>query len=347
MVVATSKSYAWCKTQLPPCCLRIHPEDTSRIYVGTYKLDEASRVKHGSLDHYNYNTTTRELTLVESHRTPSAILDIKFDPRDSSTLASAHSNGHLMVWKTHGDQLEMVDDIALNETSLITSLVFNPSAAKEVLVTFTSGYSAIIDLARPKTLRWLDSVHELECWTGAFGEVGGLQNVVFTGGDDSRLVAHDLRTQGEIWTVKRGHDAGVVSIMTSSARWNRGMSNGLWTGSYDDHLRVWDLRCANSSLVEGVVPKMLHSRNLGGGVWRLVPSPMDDRLLSCCMYDGARVVDASTPEFKVERYFKGKHESMCYGGDWSRDGSYIATCSFYDNIVHVWSPDEVEEEKKH
>ncbi|KAI5958240.1 hypothetical protein KGF57_002595 [Candida theae] len=348
-MVATSARLAKTTTNLPPCCLRIHPNDTSRIYIGTYKLEEDTGIKHGSLDVYTYKGA--ELSLVTSIPTKAAILDMKFNPQDASQLISAHSNGQITVWRVgpNVEDLTKVKGIVIDEdeTNCITSIFYNPNDPNKVLLTLTSGSSVIADLVS-QAITPLEGQHSLECWTGSFGELGQLNHVAYTGGDDSQLVAHDLRTSQPIWTLSRGHDAGVVSILSPSSKWNASNGNLLWTGSYDDNLRVWDLRCidkSNPSLLEGYIPRKLHEENLGGGVWRLIPSPLekDERLLSCCMYDGARIVNTRGDDFSVDRYFKKDHASMCYGGDWSFDGKFVATCSFYDKAVQVWSPDEVED----
>ena len=346
-MVATSSRLAKTNTDLPPCCLRIHPNDTSRIYIGTYKLEEDTRIKHGSIHLYKYESSS--ISLLLSIPTKAAILDLKFNPQDASQLISAHSNGQLIIWKVgSSDEITKVKEIVIDddESNCITSVFYNPNDPNQVLVTLTNGYLAIHDLVS-QTTTFLDTQHSLECWTGSFGELGQLNHVVYTGGDDSQVIAHDLRTSQLIWTLSRGHDAGVVSILSPSPQWNASNGNLLWTGSYDDNLRVWDLRCmdkSDPSLLEGFIPRKLHEENLGGGVWRLIPSPVenDDRLLSCCMYDGTRIISTSGADFSVDKYFKRDHESMCYGGDWSSDGKYVATCSFYDRVVQLWSPDEVE-----
>jgi diphthamide biosynthesis protein 7 len=59
------------------------------------------------------------------------------------------------------------------------------------------------------------------------------------------------------------------------------------------------------------------------------------------MYDGARIVEHNET-FNVMKYFKNDHESMVYGCDWSLDGDRIASCSFYDNVIQIWSANEIE-----
>lgn len=131
----------------------------------------------------------------------------------------------------------------------------------------------------------------------------------------------------------------MVLILAPSPKWLSTRPNELWTGSYDDNLRIFDLRNIDSDngpiLYQGLLPQEKVKQNLGGGVWRLIPEPNSDRLLACCMYDGARIIEPSADGFKVDAYFKGDHESMCYGGDWQ--GETMVTCLFYDGVVHQWS----------
>ncbi|KAK6464755.1 WD40-repeat-containing domain protein [Scheffersomyces coipomensis] len=343
-----SKRLGVTKTELPPCCLRYVPNDNTILILGTYKLeDDGSR--HGSLD--IYKNDDGQLSFISKEPTASAILDIKFNPQDDSMLISAHSTGEIMVWKydQENKSLEIKEIMQIFEREyLVTSIVFSITSPNILLATSTSGESSIVDLYS-KTNETLFTTHELECWTGNFGELGELSNVVYTGGDDAKLIAHDLRTMDKIWsTTSRHHDAGVVSILPSGTSWNNANPHQLWSGSYDDNLRIFDLRLmdkSNPSLIPGYIPKILKQENLGGGVWRLIPSPIegDERVLACCMYDGARVINPLADNgFEVSRYFKGDHSSMCYGGDWAEKTNTIATCSFYDNILQVWSPNEIE-----
>jgi diphthamide biosynthesis protein 7 len=118
--------------------------------------------------------------------------------------------------------------------------------------------------------------------------------------------------------------------------------NMLLTGSYDEYLRVWDMR----SMAKPVNEKSL---NLGGGVWRIKYHPsIADVILAACMHNGFAIVKVGTKDATVmETYCK--HESLAYGADWqtseveehNTDSSVIATCSFYDRLLRVWKPENL------
>ncbi|OVF07017.1 putative diphthamide synthase [Clavispora lusitaniae] len=332
----TAQRIAVTKTELPPCCLRIHPEDPSVVLLGTYKLEE-SGARHGSVD--VYRTENGHFRPLGSTPTSSAILDLKFCPGNSSLFVSAHSTGEIRVWAFEDAAASEKRTVQVFEPDvLVTSVFFDPRSAKTVLATATSGEAALVDLETGECVYWTS--HSLECWTGAFGESAGAENVVFTGGDDAKLAAHDRRMECPIWaTGPRFHDAGVVSILCSGEKWLPSKPSTLWTGSYDDCLRTFDLRMLDSPdgpvLHSALLPKENSRQNLNGGVWRLIPAPDATRVLACCMYDGARIIEPGDGAPNISTYFKGDHESMCYGGDWV--GENIVTCSFYDNVVQQWA----------
>lgn len=98
--------------------------------------------------------------------------------------------------------------------------------------------------------------------------------------------------------------------------------------------------------------------DVGGGAWRVKWHPEARRstdLLVACMHDGFKVVRLASSviggeaasslhgdnEWKVVKRFDD-HESLAYGVDWSykpksnTGSSLIASCSFYDHILHTW-----------
>lgn len=338
----TSQRLAVTASKLPPCCLQIHPLNTEIIFVGTYELEKSLGLRNGTIETYTLINGT--FTLVKETSTPLAILDLKFHPADPQFLVLAHSVGKVVIWDVDTDTCDLTVrqeyDVS-KDNILVTSVFFDPSNTNRLLCTLTSGEAVLLNLSTGES-ESLDTSHELECWTGAFGQLGPCQNVVFTGGDDSKLTAHDLRTNEKIWSTNhRHHDAGVVSILCPSQSWLLSRPNDLWTGSYDDCLRVFDVRHIEGDdgpyLYQSLLPLETSKKNLGGGVWRLIPGPDTNNVLACCMYDGARIIKPVKDSFEVERYFKGDHESMCYGADW-RNPDSVVTCSFYDNVIQLWLP---------
>ena len=121
------------------------------------------------------------------------------------------------------------------------------------------------------------------------------------------------------------HDAGVCCVQVAPLSLNQ--PDLLASGSYDENLRVWDLRNMRNPLSEW---------HLGGGVWRLQwnPSVMDSKgwqILCCCMHNGFQAVTEGQEAPTL--VYHGPHTSLAYGGDWFRHspGSQRASCcSFYD-----------------
>lgn len=337
-------------SSLPPCCLVVHPKDKSLVIVGTYKLHEGD-LREGTIEIYKVDLKDKSLKLAADYAAGSAILDLKIHPKNLDLIFTCHSTGEVKIWRIDIGDLTLKEQDhhqIVEKTTLLTSMAFSPNSDEEIALTATDGSVSTLCYGSGRhSITQMHTTHDLECWIGAYGQVGDLRNVLFTGGDDGRLIAHDLRSSMHIWSTNYNHhDAGVTSILCPSETWNANKNNHLWTGSYDDCLRIFDLRVMDSrapSLIEGYLPRVIQKKNLGGGVWRLLPSllPNDDRVLSCCMYDGARIVEVNDSGFEVSRYFKGDHESMCYAGDWSTDGEFVVTSSFYDKVIQVWSPDEV------
>lgn len=348
------------KTKLPPCALRIFQDRF--ILVGTYHLDKSNGNRVGSLDVYD-----DQLNLLQSYGCYGAILDLKLSPFEKGLVATAHSTGNVSLWKIkcadNDDKIEL--ELASNfqvfdPEVLVTSLHFSPLEANLLLVTATSGESATIDISVQQPLGKISvqgssrdvvenygdtfsSLHGLECWIAEFGQLSPLQNVVFTGGDDATIMAHDLRSKDCIWSNCRIHEAGVVAIKCSTPSFRFSKPTSIITGSYDDHIRSLDLRMLGDSIYPGQNTPVARKTelNLGGGVWRFAEcpekTPESDTLLVCRMYNGAAVVnqDKNSDEFSVVNYLKKGHDSMCYGGDWC--SKFIATCSFYDNSLQRWN----------
>ena len=125
-------------------------------------------------------------------------------------------------------------------------------------------------------------------------------------------------------------------------------------GSYDGHLRLFDTRHPLRPIEQATF-------DVGGGIWRTKWHPTNpNRILIAAMHNGFSVIDYDGirpsndddddevvvlepgPGRLVKRF--EAHESLAYGVDWNQVGAesdddkdLVASCSFYDHVLHVWS----------
>lgn len=153
----------------------------------------------------------------------------------------------------------------------------------------------------------------------------------FPGGDDCILNAFDVRVGTD--AVKKNsktHSSGVTSLASGLPS-----PNHLMTGSYDEHLRLFDKRAFNRPIQE---------IDLKGGIWRIKLNPVDLNLILCaCMYHNFSIVQYSFESgFLLDAEIEHGKDKICYGADWGRQKgpalskSYkFATCSFYDKLFSL------------
>ena len=180
--------------------------------------------------------------------------------------------------------------------------------------------------------------HAYEVWATAFDIC--TPQLLYSGSDDCRFSCWDLRESPStlVFQNTKSHQMGVCCFAQTPMN-----SNMLLTGSYDEFLRVWDLRST-------LKPVSKYSISLGGGVWRIKPHPsMPGLVLAACMHNGFAVVQVGDETAVVAESYV-KHESLAYGADWQRGEcvedktrreSLVATCSFYDRLLRIWKPESL------
>lgn len=178
--------------------------------------------------------------------------------------------------------------------------------------------------------------HDLEIWTAAHQRLDG--GLLMTGADDCTLKGWDTRAPTRpAFTNSKSHAMGVTSIQTDPRGEHR-----VLTGSYDEQLRIIDLRMPTTALC--ALP-------LGGGVWCARWHPRErGAILTACMHNGFQIARARA-EDQLEHVASyeghGVGDALAYGADWShapatdtsagRARLLGATCSFYDHALHLWA----------
>lgn len=208
-----------------------------------------------------------------------------------------------------------------NYGSLVVSL---SNGSLCVLNPDSSGNLAIVN-------QW--HAHDYEPWIAAWNYWD--TSIVYSGGDDLAMKGWDVRQNFSqpIFTNKR-FNAGVTTIQSHPH-----IEYLIAVGSYDNSVCTFDTRKPLVPLVQG---------DVGGGAWRVKWHPSPSRkedLLVASMHDGFKVAKAHHGEgvtWEIVKRFDD-HKSLAYGADWSFappgiDGeTLIASCSFYDHTLHLWS----------
>eukprot|EP00158_Paraphelidium_tribonemae_P001498 Partr_v1_DN24471_c0_g1_i3_m66267 putative WD repeat domain 85 len=184
-----------------------------------------------------------------------------------------------------------------------------------LVASYSDGSLSLID--NDGTLKDNWNAHEFEAWIVAFNH--HQPSIIYSGGDDCLLKVWDTRLDPKSPLVtSRAHSMGVTSIQS-----NRCQEYQLATGSYDEHVLLWDTRN---------MKRPVDDIKVGGGVWRLKwHSSRQDTLLAACMHNGFHILHKNQVAISYM-----EHSSLAYGADWVTDG-IIATCSFYDHSLHLWT----------
>lgn len=105
--------------------------------------------------------------------------------------------------------------------------------------------------------------HQLEAWAAAFDHWSPW--LIHSGGDDCAYRLWDSRQgfDAPAWQSSKAHGAGVCCASSSPHR-----EHLVCTGSYDDHLRLWDVRLLQRPVVQAEVGGCA-GRQFSGG-WALI-----------------------------------------------------------------------------
>merc|ERR1711924_513147 len=135
------------------------------------------------------------------------------------------------------------------------------------------------------------------------------------------------------------HNGGVCSVQS-----NPFLEHMLVSGSYDEHIFLWDERS---------MARPISQIEVGGGVWRLKwHFKRPHVLLAACMRGHVQILStqresmAALNQLSAHRlianfnYTAHESEALSYGADWcqlqSGAGGLVGSCSFYDSSLHLW-----------
>ncbi|KAI5683372.1 hypothetical protein M9H77_04600 [Catharanthus roseus] len=317
------------------------------LAASTYTLQEGDKPsRRGSISLFYVDAQAGQFGLNYQIET-AGIFDIKWSPVGGNAgplLAQADADGCLKIHElkrrvaesaSHENYLEEVCGEHIS-SSMCLCLDWNQSSTS-INVGLSDGSVSIVSLVESQLsiLReW--KAHEFELWATSFDI--HQPNLVYTGSDDCKFSCWDLREDPSniVFQNSKVHKMGVCCIAK-----NPNDSNVLLTGSYDEYLRIWDMRSISQ-------PVSKSSLCLGGGVWRIKYHPtIPDLVLTACMHNGFAIVKTKNGEAESIEAYNNKHGSLAYGADWQREkihkqgkqgNSVVATCSFYDRLLRVWIP---------
>ncbi|KAG4303676.1 hypothetical protein PCK1_000194, partial [Pneumocystis canis] len=295
------------------------PIYTNLFVAGSYFL-ETNHQRIGHLFLYKVNDCKKTINLIQSLQCD-AILDMKWIPNSQEKLIVASSSGTLSIYELSGSHSTLnciwINEIIDSNTLILFISVSNIN--QYCVLSTSTGELCIFNLDSLQIIhKW--KAHHLECWTTCYNLDS---SIIFSGSDDCTFKIWDIhRIMPPLFTNTKSHTGGVISFLPFDTK--------LLTGSFDDHIRLFDLRNPY---------KEIWGKNIGSA-WRLIQQPGNKfRILGCLMYEGAKVLDLNILEndiYQAEIYKEFKeHQSIVYAGDWYNDQE-IVSCSFYDKKICLW-----------
>ena len=332
-------------TERPADMVEANPENPSDVLVATYLLVKAEEeggedTRLGRVHRLRISgsggaaaAAAPTLEKVSSVDTP-GVFDLKWRPAGGGVYAIAGADGQAHVRAVASGDRD--GDVALSSVALEThdfclsvgwrgdggEICFGSRTGEVCTAEVGPDGVAVAAAASSAEGTGVRSwqAHDHEVWVVAYLEA----TVVATGSDDCSLKIWDFGSMGtEMPVATRRFDAGVTAITRAPTEEN---PFRVLIGSYDECLHVLDRSKPRRDLAS--------FGPLGGGVWRVKASAADaSKVLVAAMHGGGYVVDLET-EALVTHF--AAHESMVYGCEWV-DADTVATCSFYDNVLHLWN----------
>lgn len=303
---------------------------------GSVLLVEAVRAQRGDED------STFHLSLREEAALP-AVLDVQRSPSSDTVYAGCAESSLFAVNRGEDSQLlhcERVTPACDDEERMTLSVdVVDDEVGKLIATSNSKGGIALDRISNSGIVERVfekEEGHSLEAWSVCIDRYSqqqvGERSVLYSGGDDGMLCGWRCDVNDAVFRRRNAH--GGVGVTTVATR--TGHEYEVWSGGYDDTVRVWDTRSMRRCVKE---------LGVGGGVWRIKFHPREEEyVLVAAMYEGCKALRwVNSGELRTVCGFD-EHESIAYGVCWLEgldwDGRLVAMSgSFYDCGVHVWSVD--------
>jgi diphthamide biosynthesis protein 7 len=255
-------------TVLHPCSIETLSLQRGIFACGFYELDESNEgtKRNGNISIFDSERSTS----YSSNDCRSGVLDMKIS---GEVVAAAHAESTLTLYEFHdinsivtdgSEPLIEKDCITYPEEGLFLSLDWDSQCKFEMSEYESTGASSKIAVSTQNgslivfergSERRLEESYAVQRAHHMAGEVMPVWIVAFdchsrhrlvSGGDDCVLRLWDIRSgTAPTASIKGQHDAGVTS-----AQWHPLDENIFATGSYDEHVRVWDHRATKVPLVK-------------------------------------------------------------------------------------------------
>ncbi|KAF0877394.1 DPH7 methyltransferase, partial [Crocuta crocuta] len=283
------------------------------------------QIRLGRLYLYSFNADSSACPLLEiQRRDASAILDMKWchvPVAGHALLGVADAGGSIellrLVESETAYTLQPSSGFALEKQCLALSLDWSigktgraSDQPLKIISSDSKGQLHLLDVNEQgpglqEVATW--QAHDFEAWISAFNY--WQTEIVYSGGDDGLLKGWDTRAPGTSVFTSRRHSMGVCSIHSSPHQ-----EGILATGSYDEHVLLWDTRNMKQPFAD---------MSAEGGVWRLKWHPFRHHLLlAACMHSGFKIFNCqkATEEKQEACTVSASHtlpNSLVYGADWS------------------------------
>lgn len=340
-----------------------HSPNQNVFVCANYYLNEEIKLRQGRI--LLYSISLENGLILEKTLLTDGVLDQKWclnQIEGISCLGVVNAKNTIDIYKLSSNDGK--------DLTLYTSYKFNCDDEKETLLLSLDWSTGKYDSDKPEiacsdskgqvhllqfnginiTLVRSVKTHDFEAWITAFyywdtnvyfsgktsvkNYILSYQIIAFVkGGDDCLFYKYDRRVGEQPIAKNRSHDAGVTCMHS-----NKKEEHLLATGSYDTHLRLWDLRYMKGPQKSLETP---------GTMWRIKWDPFKyKQMIIACMLGGVHIVDYTAESLKVVHSYD-EHKNIAYGTDWchmpenelkqfDEDAKYIiGSCSFYDKLLCI------------